>query len=260
MQKKIDELSHANDDMTNLLSSIDVGAMFVDAHLCIQRFTPAVTAVINVLPGDIGRPLTHLTANLVNYDRLAADAQQVFDTLTAKETAVQTADGHWYLMRILPYRTQFNAIAGVVITFVEITRQREMQEQIRQLQLTEQAHVYTESIVDTVREPLLLLDAELCVVTANRAFYDQFGVKADETVGVRIYELGNGQWNIPALRVLLEEILPGQTSFTDYQVQHTFENIGPRTMRLTARELRRINGEPRMILLAIEDVGERTGV
>ena len=255
LQGKIDALTQANDDMNNLLASIAVGTVFVDAELRIQRFTPAVTEIISLIPSDIGRPLTHLTTNLVNYDRLAADARHVFDTLMAKEIEVQATNERWYLLRILPYRTQDNAIAGVVITFVEITRQKAMQAEMQQVLLEEQAHAYAERIVETVREPLLVLDAELRVLSANRAFYDRFQVSAPETVGTLVYELGDRQWDIPELRTLLEQILPEQTSITDYLVQHTFERIGPRTMRLNASEMRRIDGEQRMILLAIEEGG-----
>ena len=258
LQRKIDALTLANDDMTNLLASSEVGTVFVDAEQCIQRFTPAATDIINLIPSDIGRPLTHLTVNLRDYDRLAADTRQVFATLVPHEVEVQAISGRWYLMRILPYRTQNNAIAGVVITFVEITRQKTLQEEMAHLRAQEQAHAFAERVVQTVREPLLVLDAELRVASANRTFFDNFQVAAGETIGICIYELGNGQWNIPELRKLLEEILPERATMTDYVVRHTFEHIGPRTMRLNASELRRIDGEQRMILLAIEDItGQR---
>ncbi len=102
-----------------------------------------------------------------------------------------------------------------------------------------------------------MLDADLRVVSVNDAFTDMFKVQKDETVGKPLYELGNGQWNIPDLRTLLEEVLPKHATVHDYLVTHTFEHIGPRVMRLNARELRQVNGQPRMILLAIDDVTER---
>ena len=254
LQCKIDALTHANEDMTNLLTSIEVGTVFVDDQLRIQRFTPAATDIINLIASDIGRPLTHLTVNLANYDRLEEDARQVFDTLAPKEMEVQSQNGRWFFMRILPYRTQVNAIAGVVITFIEITRQKEMEGEMRHMKLGEQAHAYAESIVNTMREPLLVLDAALCVVSTNPAFYEKFQVNAAGTLGRLIYELGNGQWDIPALRQRLAEILQQHTCFNDYVVQHTFEVIGARTMRLNACELRRVDNEPRLILLAIDDI------
>ena len=258
LQKKIEELSQANDDMNNLLAGTDVGTVFIDRDLRIQRFTPAATAIVNLIPTDIGRPIAHLATNLVHYETLLQDARRVFETLEPKEVEVQTTDGRWYLMRILPYRTQQNAIAGVVITFVNVTTLRTMQERLQVSQLAEQAHAFAESIVDTVREPLLVLDVDLRVVSVNNAFTDTFQVHKNETVGKLMYELGNGQWNIPALRTLLEEVLSKRTTIHDYRVTHTFERIGPRVMRVNARELRLVNDQPRMILLAIDDVTDPT--
>jgi two-component system CheB/CheR fusion protein len=253
LQKKIEELSQANDDMNNLLAGTDVGTVFIDRDLRIQRFTPAATAIVNLIPTDIGRPIAHLATNLVHYETLLQDARRVFETLAPKEVEVQSTDGRWYLMRILPYRTQENAIVGVVITFVNTTTLHTMQERLQASQLAEQAHAFAESIVATVHEPLLVLAADLRVVSVNDAFTDTFKVPKDETVGTMVYDLGNGQWNIPALRTLLEEVLPQRTAIYGYQVTHTFERIGPRVMRLNARELRQANGQQRMILLAIED-------
>jgi PAS domain S-box-containing protein len=116
---------------------------------------------------------------------------------------------------------------------------------------------FAESVINTVREPLISLDQDLRVVTVSRSFYDFFKVKPEETVGQRIYDLGNKQWNIPKLRELLETILPQKTSFDNYEVEHDFVTIGRRTMLLNARQIERGLGKERIILLAIEDITER---
>ena len=116
---------------------------------------------------------------------------------------------------------------------------------------------YAESIVDTVREGLLVLDADLRVISANRSFYETFKVKPGETEGQLVYDLGNRQWNIPKLRELLEEILPTDTTFDNFEVEHEFKIIGRRVMHLNARRIYRETNETRLILLAIEDVTER---
>jgi two-component system cell cycle sensor histidine kinase PleC len=116
---------------------------------------------------------------------------------------------------------------------------------------------YSESIIDTVREPLIALDQDLRVVTVNRSFYEVFKVKPEETVGQLIYDLGNKQWNIPKLRELLETILPQKTTFDNYEVEHDFATIGRRIMLLNARQIQRVLGKERVILLAIEDITER---
>ena len=121
-----------------------------------------------------------------------------------------------------------------------------------------EARNYAESIVSTIREPLLILDKNLRVKTANRAFYKTFMVNEKETEGVLVYQLGDKQWNIPELRILLEKILPEKTGFAELEVTHNFLNIGERVMLLNAREMKRENGSENLILLAIEDITEKT--
>ncbi len=122
--------------------------------------------------------------------------------------------------------------------------------------LVEDIQSFAQNIVDTVREPLLILDAELCVRSANRAFYQTFHVTPEETEDSLIYELGNGQWDIPALRTLLEDIIPQNSVFNDYELEHDFPTIGRRVMLLNARELRAGN-HTEFLVLAMEDVTER---
>ena len=123
--------------------------------------------------------------------------------------------------------------------------------------LTGKARELAESIVDTVREPLLVLDAKLRVISASRSFCQTFHVTQEESEGQLLYDLGNGQWNIPALRVLLEEILPQNTRMDDFKVKHEFEDIGERFMLLNARRIYRAGNDTETILLAIEDITER---
>jgi PAS domain S-box-containing protein len=120
----------------------------------------------------------------------------------------------------------------------------------------EEALRYAESIVETVREPLLVLDADLKIISANPNFYRTFKVTPGETIGNFIYDLGNKQWDIPELRELLEEILPEKEVFDDFEVAHNFQDIGQKTMLLNARQIYRKDIGAKMILLAIEDITE----
>jgi diguanylate cyclase (GGDEF)-like protein/PAS domain S-box-containing protein len=115
----------------------------------------------------------------------------------------------------------------------------------------------SDSVIDTIRESLIILDHDLRVVMASRSFYEFFKVKPEETVGQLIYDLGNKQWDIPKLRELLETILPQKTTFDNYEVEHEFATIGRRIMLLNARQIQRVSGKERIILLAIEDITER---
>src|SRR5436305_648698 len=122
--------------------------------------------------------------------------------------------------------------------------------------LVEDIQNYALNIVDTVREPLLILDATLRVRSANRAFYQTFHVSSEETENRLIYELGNGQWDIPDLRTLLEDVVPKSSVFNDFELEHTFPIIGRRVMLLNARKLRP-GSHAELLVLAMEDVTER---
>lgn len=125
------------------------------------------------------------------------------------------------------------------------------------LKSTDNNNELAENIINTIREPLLVLDQDLKVVAASRSFYDVFKVNPEETLGTLLYDLGNRQWNIPKLKDLLETILPAKTSFDNYEVEHEFATIGNRIMLLNARQIKRTFGKEKIILLAIEDITER---
>src|ERR1700686_1383404 len=127
---------------------------------------------------------------------------------------------------------------------------------MKQKPFVEDIETYAQDIVDTGREPLLMLDTTLRVRSANRAFYQTFQVSSEETENRLIYELGNGQWDIPALRTLLEDIIPTSSVFNDFELEHTFPIIGRRAMVLNGRKLRP-GSHTEFLVLAMEDVTER---
>ena len=125
------------------------------------------------------------------------------------------------------------------------------------MKFTNELNEFAINIINTVREPLLVLDKDLRVIKASRSFYNIFKVTSDETIGKLIYDLGNRQWDIPKLRELLETILPEKTTFDDYEVEHDFSTIGKRVMLLNARQIKRAFGKEKIILLAMEDITTR---
>jgi PAS domain-containing protein len=153
-----------------------------------------------------------------------------------------------------PIRAEDGSIRGVVLVFRDQSEARRAQRAI------EEARAFAESIVATIRQPLLVLESDLRVVSANRYFYHFFQIRPEETTGRLVYELGNRQWDIPELRQLLEAILPQNTAFDDFAVEHDFEGIGRRTMLLNARRLHYEDEKTQLILLAIEDITERKQV
>jgi len=127
----VSDLSRVNNDMNNLLAGTGIGTVFVDHQLRILRFTPAVTDIINLIYSDVGRPVGHIVSNLRNYAHLVEDVKLVLNTLIPKMQDVQTVDGQWYTLRILPYRTLDNVIEGAVITFVNITEMVQTRELLK---------------------------------------------------------------------------------------------------------------------------------
>jgi two-component system CheB/CheR fusion protein len=253
LQNKNDELSIINNDMKNLMESIDIPTIFLDNNLFIKKFTFHATKVVNLIASDIGRPINHIATNL-QYDKLIEDAKEVLRTLVFKEVEVQTNEGLWYQMRILPYRTTNNVIDGVVITFSDINHVKTASEKINILnQDLQRARVYADNIIDTVRESLLILDKELKVLSANRSFYKMFNTVSEYTVGKFIYDLDNKKWEIPQLRKLLEEIIPKQNVFEDYEIEYNFVHGGRRRLLLNARQMFHGEKETKLILLAIQD-------
>jgi two-component system CheB/CheR fusion protein len=121
----------ADNDMNNLLSGTGIATVFVDHQLRILRFTPTASEIINLIPADAGRPVSHIVSNLVGYDRLVADTQAVLATLIPKEVEVQTSAGRWYTLHIQPYRTLAHVIEGAVMTFVDITEMKKAKDDLR---------------------------------------------------------------------------------------------------------------------------------
>jgi len=244
LQTKIEMLDTMQNDMKNLLDSIDIGIVFLDKHLNIRSFTHEATHFYRLVPSDVGRPLSYIKpVTDVVCDNLIEASQNVLATLIPNEREFQVGHSLWVMVRIQPYRTIDNFIDGVVLTFTDITAR---------IQTTKDALQLANSIVNTVREPLIVLDSTLKVIAASHSFYAQFKVKPEDTIGNMIFELGNHQWNILALRTLLEEVLSKNLDFDDYDVEHTFPTIGHRKMRLNARRINSETSQPALILLSIE--------
>ena len=251
LQSKIEQLSAMQNDMKNLLDNINVGTIFLDTKLSIRRFTREAVRVYRLAASDVGRPLADIKSNLAGED-LLTQAQGVLDTLIPVAREVRSADGAWFMARIQPYRTLENLIDGVVLTFTDITeRVTAMAER--------QAQELAGGLVETVHEPLLVLDGQLRVVAATPAFYRAFRVTAQDTLGRLFQELGDGQWNIAALRELLETVLPRDECVIDYAVEHDFPGQGRRSFLVSARRLAGRDGATPLILLALQEISALPG-
>ncbi len=252
LQNTNEELSVINNNMKNLLDSTDIPTIFLDNNLFIKSFTSNATKVVNLISSDIGRPITHLATNL-KYENFIEDTKEVLRTLVYKEIELQTDNGIWYQMRILPYRTISNVIDGVVITFTNINNLKTAYEEINKLNEDIQlARVYADNIIDTVRDSLLILDKDLKVLSANRSFYKMFNNTSEKTVGKFIYELDNRKWDKPQLRKLLEQIIPKRNFFENYEIEYDFSNEGRKKFLLNARQIFQGEKGTKLILLAFQ--------
>jgi PAS domain S-box-containing protein len=236
------------DELAAVLASTDIAALFVDTDFRVRRYTPAVAALLHLTPDDVGRPLAEVP-RAVDDPHLDADLHAVLDRLAPIEREVAGHNGRHYTRRTLAYRTADNRIDGVVVTFVDVT------ERVVSAHEAGRALYFAESIVEAIHEPLLVLNTDLTVHSVNPAFYRLFRVAAVETIGRKVYDLGNGQWDIPALRTALEEVLPANKAFDDYEVIHAFDDIGRRVMLLNGRQLDHVQ----LILLGIRDVTGQHG-
>ncbi len=182
--------------------------------------------------------LIEITAKLLSQGRWNGEL-----THTTKDGQTIVVSSRWALQR-----GEGSLPTGILVIDRDVTLQK------RAEQATIEARRFAESITNTVQESLLVLNRNLQVISANQTFYRVFQVPPEETRGRYIYEIGSGQWDIPELRTLLEDILPHNTSFEDFEVEHEFERIGRRTMMLNARRIHQQEQETEMILLAIEDI------
>jgi two-component system, chemotaxis family, CheB/CheR fusion protein len=264
MANRNTELNRLNGDLSNLQVSIHTAILVVTRDLIIRRFTPLAEKAFNLLATDVGRPLgevRHLLSlqktgsappvDIPARDRTPLDlsefAQEVIDSARVRECEVRDRDGRWYLLRVRPYLSIDNKIDGAVFVLMEIT---DLKRAERDVQV---ARDYAEATLRTIPEPLVVLR----VNTANEAFYQKFKTTRAEIEGHSLWEIGGGEWNIPRLRQLLEDVLPRKSFFNEFEVEYHSPRLGHRTMLLNARRFDWEPGIAELILLGIEDITER---
>jgi len=244
------ELNRLHSDLVNIQTSAHQAIVLLDRDLTIRRFSVPAEKQLNLMASDVGRSFGLVRHNLGGSD-LDSFITGVIDSVRAGEREVQDKDGRWFSLRVRPYMTPDNRVDGAVLVLVDISDLKRSEFAIGS------AREYAENIIATMREALVVLDADLRVESVNRAFYGLFGAKSSETIGRLIYELGNHQFDIPELRALLEEILPHSHTVDDYIVEGDFEHLGRRSMLLNARRMYNAAGSQGRIVVAIEDITER---
>lgn len=236
LEKKVAEVSLANSDLRNFMDSTKIGTIFLDRGLRIKRYTPQIEKLFNILPSDIDRPLEHFTHRL-NHLNLQEDARQVLADLKNVEREILSKDGHWYIVRLLPYRTQEDKIDGVVVTFVEITERKRTEEALQKAQ-AELAHVsrvttlgeFTASIAHEVNQPLgaIVINGQACLRLLARDSVDLN--EAREAVECTINDALRASEVIKRIRALLKKHAP-EKSLLD--INETIQEV----IRMVSSEL-----------------------
>ncbi|WP_378956463.1 chemotaxis protein CheB [Pelosinus sp. sgz500959] len=246
------ELNHANNDMINLLRSINLPVLILSSDLRIRRFNSVAEKIFNLIGADVGRPINNIKPN-IDVPDLEQASLQVIDTLNSTEQEVQDRWGHWYSMQIRPYRTTDNKIDGVIITFADIDAIKQSS------RVAQEAREYAEAIVETVRHPMVVLDADLRLKTANKAFYQTFLMTPGELTGQSIFQIQDRQWNLIELSTLLTDLLDHDEVFENFAVTGDFPDIGKLTMLINARRIVNLHDNTKLILMAFETIALQTG-
>jgi two-component system CheB/CheR fusion protein len=224
------ELTQLNSDLTNLVDSASMPTVMVDRDLRIRRFTPQASTLLNLIPGDVGRPLNNIKINMAVLE-FGQILQEVVDTGCRKELEAQDDTGRWYSVQFYPYKAVDNSTDGAIVVFVDVDQMK------RSFELAKDARDFAEAVVAAVPRPLLVLDKDLRVVSVSKSYLEVFSVAEKDTVGNLLYYLGNGQWGIPKLRTALENTLSGGAGFDDFIVEHRFENIGDLRVKISGRHI-----------------------
>jgi two-component system CheB/CheR fusion protein len=270
-QKKLKQVQAVNEYSESIINTVREPLIVLDQDLRVVVVSRSFYEFFKVKPQDtVGKLIYDLGNKQWDIPKL----RELLETILPQKTSFDNYEVEHDFATIgkrimLLNARQIQRVLGkeriILLAIEDITERREIENGLEKTrkelevikQSADEASDFAESVINTVREPLISLDKDLRVVTVSRSFYEFFKVKPEETVGQLIYDLGNKQWNIPKLRELLETILPQKTSFDNYEVEHVFATIGKRIMLLNARQIQQASGKERIILLAIEDITER---
>jgi two-component system CheB/CheR fusion protein len=243
-----EELARINSDLMNLLNGVQIAIVIVSRDLRIRRFTPMAEKILNLIPGDIGRPIGQIKPN-IEIAGLEAMILEVIDTIAVQQWEVRDSSGRLYSLTIRPYKSVDNRIDGAVLALIDIDEARRKGEE------AQEARDYAEAVFNTVREPLVVLDRDLRVERANPTFYGSFGLTKTEVEQRLFFEINNRMFDIDRLRTKVDEVLTASHPFDYLEIEHDFAQVGKKRLILSARRISGSGKRPPLILLALDEVG-----
>ena len=250
LQRKNLELIRAEDDMRNLFHATEIATIYLGDNLQIVRFTPAATKIFNLREQDVGRPVSDITGHF-DTKMFAEEAKKVMKSLEKKEWDVHCEDDRSFSVRMLPYRTTNNVIAGVVITIMEVTEARKVEQE------AEKAKASFESVMDSIPHPLIVLDREHKVLSASRSFYHFFQLNEKDVKNKELYKVNKGQWNITELRNLLNKVIESGETVKDYRLEAEFQPLGAKVLLIDADPIEAKDERSEMILVIMKEIKEK---
>jgi two-component system CheB/CheR fusion protein len=242
------ELQLANADLTNLLETVEIPVVMLDANRRVRRFTPQAGALLNLTPAAVGKPIGDVALELQAPD-LESWVAQGTQTGVMVESEIQDRAERWHRMRIRPHRALDGRADGTILSLVDI---HALKHDVADAQWERD---YARNIVEAVQIPLVVIDGQLRVLSANEAFFTGFGMNPAEAEGRGFFDIGGGGWDTPELRRSLGEVLAEDARFRGLEIERDFPT-GRRTLCFSARSVKS-RTSTRMILLGIEDVTER---
>jgi two-component system, chemotaxis family, CheB/CheR fusion protein len=248
LQTRNAELNQVNSDITNLLTSVSIAVVMVGNDLRIRRFTPMAEKVLNLIPTDVGRPITDIKPNIDAPD-LGHLVLKSLEDVNVVETEVRDRQYHWYTMRIKPYRTLDNKIDGAVIVLLDIDLLKRATEKL------ERSRSFSGAVWDSMRASLVLLDRELRIRRATASFYEMFRTSQAETAGKSLFEIDGGAWNVPRLRERLELVESSGETIQDVDASLHIPRLRPGRVRFRfdARKVQPEESKDPMILLVVSE-------
>jgi two-component system CheB/CheR fusion protein len=249
LRNRNQQLDVVASDLVNLLESVQIPVIIVDQALLIRRFTPTARGILSLLPGDVGRSIDDIKLKL-KVDDLAEKIRETIQSITPGEWEVEGLDGNWFKLQIRPYRTADNRLDGAILLFLDIDvlkRARLAAERLRD---------YAQRIVETVPLPIVVLDGDLRIVSANATFCRTLAASPKTIERARFFEIAAGACDVPALREVVERSLAHGEPFSELEVQCTFPADNRRNLLVAGCPTQDAGGDM-VLLLAIDDITER---